>query len=94
MPAEEKPNTESAVANGSGMGGDSGHGSTLGSAREPLPMFVHKIFSFIPDSQGLAGGGGSHSTLGGAPTDRDPVFVVYTYPFVPSTPPSENIDKS
>ena len=92
MSEKETPNNESSVANSPGMGGDQGHGSTLGSGKEPNPIFVHKIFSFVPGAQGMGGGGGGHSTLGGPPTDRDPVFVVYTYPFVPPTPEKKNID--
>ena len=51
----------------------------------PAPIFVSFIYDFMKTESTLSGEpGGKAGTLGGPINGKDPVFKVFTYPFIPT----------
>lgn len=50
----------------------------------PNPIFVSYIYDFVGTATGMAGdGSGRPGTIGGPIEDREPMYTVFTYPFLP-----------
>ena len=65
-------------------------GAVISPDRGPTPIFVSYIYDFVgtDTGTGMAGdGGGRPGTIGGPIDDREPMYTVYTYPFLPPTGP-------
>lgn len=64
---------------------------TIPADLSPSPIFVSYIYDFVKTETGtgISGdGGGRPGTIGGPIDNREPMYTVYTYPFLPPTGPS------
>jgi hypothetical protein len=72
------------------IGSGSTETGTIPADVSPAPIFVSYIYDFVKTETetGLSGdGGGRPGTIGGPIENREPMYIVYTYPFLPPMGP-------